>query len=371
MKEIIEKIGTKKLITITSLFIGVIILTIIGALIYNKFFYKKTYNEIENIMTSATIDYYKDHKSKLPTNIGDSISINANTLISKEYMEDFTEYLKDKEASCEGNINIIKVNKEYRYTPLLECDNNYKTEKLVDKIKDLNPIVTSGNGLYELNNELVYRGEKPNNNILFAGYDWKIVKITDDKIMIILNSIIKDDEARIWDDRYNKEKEEDVGINDYGVSRAYEYLTSLYKGKSLFSSEDKLLISNYDLYIGKRKEEDSDKTGNLEKSNILENQYIGLLPAYDFMNASLDANCNKTDSNSCGNYNYLSIFEKNWWLITGDNANTSKVYKNSNYSNIYASSANHEAYMRPVITIINDAIYVSGNGTTKNPYKFK
>ena len=371
MKEIIEKIGTKKIITITVIFIGIIILTIVGALIYNKFFYKKSYTEIESIMVNAATEYYDDNKSKLPTNIGDLININATTLISKEYMKDFTDYLKDKEATCEGSINVTKINNNYRYTPLLSCDNKYKTKTLLDVIKEKCPIVTSGDGLYELNNELIYRGEKPKNNILFAGYNWKIVKIVDNKILLILNDVINDDESRIWDDRYNTQKDDDYGINDYPVSRAYEYLTSLYKGKKLFDTEEKLLISNYDLYIGKRKEDDKDKTGVLEKAKIMENQYIGLLPAYDFMNASLDNNCNQTDSYSCENYNYLASYEKNWWLLTADASNSYKVYKSSNYSNIFTTNASSEAYMRPVIMIVSDAIYVSGNGTTKKPYTFK
>ena len=371
MKEIIDRIGIKKIITIGVFFIGIIIVTIIGALIYNKFFYKKTYNEIESIMINAATNYYEENKSKLPSNSGDSININADTLINKEYMKSFNDYLKDKEASCTGSINVTKVNKQYRYTPLLECDKDYKTETLVEVIKKKNKLVTSGDGLYELNNELVFRGEEPKNNIEFVGYSWKIVKITDDRLLLILNEPINEDEPRAWDDRYNNQKDDDCGINDYPVSRIYEFLKSLYNGKQLFNNEDKLLITNYDLYIGKRKDEDRDKSGSLEKSRILENQYIGLLPAYDFMNASLDTNCNRTDSFSCKNYNYLTNYLKNWWLLTGDASNTYKIYKNSNHNNIFTVSANTEAYVRPVITLVSDAIYISGNGTTNKPYKFK
>ena len=371
MKEIIEKIGTKTIIIASSIFLGIIVLVIAGALIYNKFFYKRSYEEIETIMVDAAKEYYETHKDNLPKNDGETTTIKVNRLVKEEYMDSINSYLKDDKASCNANVNVIKVNKNYRYTALLDCKEKYKTELLLDNIKDKTKIVTSKDGLYELNNELVYRGENPNNNVIFGKYKWKIVKITDDKIYLIFNDYIEDDEPKVWDDRYNKNEDEDVGINDYTVSRALEYVTKLYNGKKLFNGEEKLLISNFNLYIGKRKENEKNKTGEIEKSKILENQYIGLLPAYDYMNASLDNNCTSTDSYSCTNYNYLKQYEKNWWLVTGDASNTYKVYKTSTYNNLYTANANEEAYIRPIITIIKDAIYVSGNGTNKDPYKFK
>lgn len=371
MKEIIERIGTKTIIIASSIFLGIVVLVIAGALIYNKFFYKRSFEDIETIMTDATINYCEDHKDSLPKSNGETNIIKVNKLVSGEYMKSISDYLKDDSITCKANVNVTKVNKQYRYTPILDCGEKYQTELLVDKIKNSTKIVTSGDGLYELNNELVYRGENPNNNIELGKYKWKIVKITDDRLVLIFNDYIKDDEPKTWDDRYNKEKDDEVGINDYTVSRALEYVTKLYNGKKLFNQDDKLLISSFNLYIGKRKEEETNKTGEIEKSKILENQYIGLLPAYDYMNASLDNNCTTTDNYSCTNYNYLAPYEKSWWLLTGDASNSYKVYKTSNYSNLFTTNASGEANFRPIITLVKDTIYIDGNGTTKHPYTIK
>ncbi len=371
MKEIIERIGTKTIIIISSIFLGIVVLVVAGALVYNKFFYKRSFEDIKIIMTDAAKNYCEDHKDNLPKNDGDINIIKVNKLVSGEYMQSINDYLKDEEIICKANVNVTKVNKQYRYAPILDCGEKYQTELLIDNIKNKTQIVTTGDGLYELNNELIYRGEDPNNNVEFGKYKWKIVKIADDKLVLIFNDYIKDDEPKTWDDRYNKDKEEDVGINDYSVSRALEYVKKLYNSKKLFDKDNKLLISNFNLYIGKRKEEEKNKTGEIEKSKILENQYIGLLPAYDYMNASLDNNCTSTDSYSCINYNYLASYEKSWWLVTGDASNSYKVYKTSNYSNLSSTNANGDAYFRPIITLVKDAIYVSGNGTNKHPYKFK
>ena len=135
----------------------------------------------------------------------------------------------------------------------------------------------------------------------------------------------------VWDDRYNNEKMKNLGINDYKVSRIKEHLNNLYKGSTLFKISDKLLITNYSLEIGKAGEEDDDRSGNLAKSNILDNQYIGLISAKDFMIASLDKNCTKVSSESCANYNYLAKYDYNYWTLTADKDSTNKVFEDRAY----------------------------------------
>ena len=66
-------------------------------------------------------------------------------------------------------------------------------------------------------------------------------------------------------------------------------------------------LTTYTLCIGKRNDLDTSKDGSIECSSPLENQYIGLLPLYDYMNASLDSICLNANSKECQNYNYLTI----------------------------------------------------------------
>ena len=102
---------------------------------------------------------------------------------------------------------------------------------------------------------------------------------------------------------------------------------------------------------------------------VLENQFIGLLQMNDFLNASLDVNCTNTNNPSCSNYNYLSKYKYNWWTITASSANSYRVFRIS--SNAEVTLASSSGYLRPVLYLTDDAIYVSGDGTKENPYIVK
>ena len=146
----------------------------------------------------------------------------------------------------------------------------------------------------------------------------------------------------------------------------YLVLTSLYEGNSLINDNDKLLLASHNIEIGKRATSDTDKSGNLEKASLVERQFISLLPAYDFLNASLDSNCTTTTAVSCTNYNYLAKYKLSWWLATANAKNTHHIYKIDN--SIGLANASSNAYVRPVIYLTKDAIYVSGDGSNENPY---
>ena len=171
--------------------------------------------------------------------------------------------------------------------------------------------------------------------------------------------------------RYNNEKKSKIGINNYELSRARDYVNNLYKENTLFTDEEKLLISNYNLYIGKRSLNDEDKTGLTEKEKILENQYIGLLPAYDYINASIDPTCKSVNTESCNNYNYLATYDNSWWLLTGVKDNTYEAYKIEGGRTLYSSKSSTKARIKPVIALIKDTLYVSGDGSKEKPYKIK
>ena len=369
MKEIMNKIGIKKIITIIVIIIVIIILFMVGALMYNKMFYKKSYAEIEKIMVDASKKYYDQNKERLPQNEGEITSIEVNELVKQNYMKNINEYLKNDEEKCTGKVNITKINNNYKHTPKLECD-NYKSKYIVEYIKENEKIVKTGDGLYELNSELVYRGENVNNYIKFANYNWRIVKIKDNKVKIILDEKIKEESAIEWDDRYNEDKESRIGINKYEVSRIKDYLNLLYNEKKLFTDEQKLLISSTNAEIGKRSITDESKDGSAEKSNILSNQYITLLPAYDYLNASTDSNCKSLNNESCNNYNYLASNDYSWWLLTANASNTYEVYK-YDWQTINSSKASSSAKIKPVIVLTEDTFYVSGDGTKNNPYEIK
>jgi len=168
----------------------------------------------------------------------------------------------------------------------------------------------------------------------------------------------------------NIDQKSNVGINDYTVSKIRDYLEKLYNGNVLLTNEAKLLVTSYDLKIGTRVGGDTDKTGSLESAVILEDQYIGLLPLYDFLNASIDENCTTSTARSCVNYNYLSKYKNSWWTSTPYTNNSYLVFRISDGSAVI-SEARQSGYLRPVLYLTSDTMLVSGNGSKTNPYVVK
>lgn len=369
MKEKLQKID-KKLLIIGGSFLVLIIVIIFGsALLYNKVFYKRSYSEVETIMLEAAKSYLNENSEKLPASINSTITIPAETLINAEKMKSLESYLKEEENTCTGEVIITNINQKYRYASFLDCGKNkHKTIKFNDYIKENVQIVDNGSGLYNLNNELVYRGDNVNNYITFSDKTYRIVKITEEHPMIIYT---EKTESTNWDDRYNIEKKDNSGINDYSVSRIRDHLNELYKGTTLISEENKLLVAAHNIGIGKRNNNDTDKTGSLENSLKIENQYIGLLQMNDYLNASADINCTTTTSPSCANYNYLSKYKYNWWTMTASTQNSYRVFRIGNNSTAEVTTTSNSGYVRPVLYLVKDLIYVSGDGSQENPYIVK
>ncbi|MBE6147228.1 MAG: hypothetical protein E7168_02715 [Firmicutes bacterium] len=369
MKELINDIGKKKLLIILGVIVGLVVVTVVILLLYNNLFATKSYSSIENAVIEAAKKYYNANPSLLPKNPNDEVSINSTSLMSGGYLDDISKMSPDN-VSCTATVTVTNVNYNYRYTSKLQCGEIYTTRYLLEYVQKYQGTVASGQGLYSLNGEFVYRGENPNNNVVFGGHKWNIVKFDSNgnAVLIYADKL----EKMAWDDRYNAERKQNDGINDYSVSRVHDYLTNLYNGTSLLSDKDKSLVISHDLYIGKRSEAAIYNDGSIEKSNVLENKYIGLLPLYDYINASLDSNCTSALTDSCSNYNYLNAnYDNNWWTLTADIESTHRVFLVTLSGSITANRASGNGYLRPVIYLAKDAIYVSGDGTAENPFKIK
>ena len=365
----LKEMDKGKLVKIALGAVGAIVLIIVILLIFHAITAKKSgYSDVENKLLNAAKNYYKENENLLPKSGIEELSIDDATLTSLGYLKSLNDLVNKDNVTCTGKVVITYNDGKYRYTPLLDCGDAYMTKTLASYIEKNEEKVFSGDGLYELNGELVYRGEKPNNYIKFSGELYRIVKLVDGQAVLIMNNRYQ---RTVWDDRYNADRKRSDGINDYTVSRLREYLDEAIDGNKLISSDDKELLSPFNLYIGKRSEIDSYNDGTIEKSEYLENQYIGVLPLYDYINASIDTNCVSAKTNSCKNYNYLNYFDYNWWTVTADSTNSYRVYRISNSGTIDTMRAVSSGYIRPVIQLVSDAIYVSGNGTKDSPYVVK
>ena len=362
----------KKLMRMMLTVVGILVVFLIIILIFSFLGSgNKSYEEIEQDLKNAAIEYYEVQSGLLPREEGETITVRANTLADAELMKPLSE-LREGE-NCSGRVEVTKVGDNIIYTPYLECGDNYTTKELYKAVLEQG-VVTSGNGLYDLNGEKVYRGDDVNNYVSLDNAIYRIVKVTpDNKLLLILNEV-DSTLSSYYDDRYNPAKRFNSGFNDYRISRIKEFLDDLYSSKNdikILSKNDKEKLASFNLCIGKRNATETNNTNAIECSDVLENQMIGLLIASDYMNASLDANCKATTDKSCQNYNYLRLKETEWWLLTGNAANDYEAYivKSNGYIDINTTSGYKK--IRPTIMLNNNVMIKSGNGSASNPFILK
>ena len=65
---------------------------------------------------------------------------------------------------------------------------------------------TTGNGLYDLNGEKVYRGETVNNYVKLDNALFRIVKIIANNQILLIADDVLDSSSLPYDDRYNSDR---------------------------------------------------------------------------------------------------------------------------------------------------------------------
>lgn len=364
----------KKMIIMLASVIGVIVVLIIVIMLFVGGGSKTlSYSKIEEKIVSAGESYYEDNKDKLPES--GTISLDAATLVSEGYMNKLSEYTEE-DVTCNGTLYVTKNPTGYSYRAKLDCGKNYATGTLSDVVTK--NVVTSGAGLYETiqvdpndNNKTTsvytFKGDNVNNYVKVGDFYWEIIKVYENGEIAVLGdpSLLRTD----WDNRYNVTTGKYRGINEYGVSRMHDTINAEVVNDGDGYLKIKGLITTHNACVGKRNLEDTSKDGSTECSKILESQYFSLLPVYDYMNASLDVNCNTALDDSCYNYNFLSNGNSNSWTITGVGNNTQDVYYFSN--KLETSYASNTKSVRLYVHLDANVTYVSGIGTYEDPYIVK
>ena len=356
------------LIVVGGIVLLFIVLSIASAFTKGSYSYEK----IETIMTNAAKSYFADNPESLPKKENQIVEIEASTLAQAGKMKDLSEYTK-KGVTCTGKVSVSKADEEYVYTPSLNCGDAYSDKAIATAVKEDSKVVTSGYGLYNMNNGLVFRGETVNNYVQINEDLWRIVKIdSSNNTYLIKEKYIGYSAA--WDDRYNSEAKYNIGINNYSTSRIKEYLGELYEETKedlvFLSDADKTKLSSYEVCTGKRTLDSTNNTNELECKSTVAGQKLGLLTVSDYINASIDPNCTSPQSPSCQNYNYLTV-DYRWWTATAVANSTSTAFIIDEQGNVTAAKCNAYNKIRPVIKLSSRIMVSSGNGTEKNPYIIK
>ncbi|MFV0250152.1 MAG: hypothetical protein ACK5HP_03875 [Bacilli bacterium] len=358
----------KKLYLYTGIGIGIVILLFLILFIVKLVIGNKVdFSGYELKMKNAAINYYKDNSESLPTNDGGKITVNISELVEKELLDLPSEILKDETAICTGEVIISNNNGYYLYTPNLDCSETYKTTFLYNQILQTEEIVSSSDGLYNMFNAYIYRGEKVNNYVKFANKTWRILRINGDNTIRLIEVDKRD--TITWDDRYNSDSKTSDGINDFTISRIKDSLDEIYNNNNEFSDIDRSKIVSQNLCIGARNTEETSIDGSVECSKTMNNEPLGLLQVNEYLLGSIDSKCTNTSSSECINYNYLALFERSFWTQTADTYRSFRVYKITDSTIV--TKASGESSIKLVINLSSNTIYSSGDGTLNKPYTIK
>lgn len=332
---------------------------------------KYTFEKLENRMLKVAKEMYENNEKELPAQDKDSKTITLKKMISDGKIEEIEKLFDRDDLKCNGTVTITNNNGYYNYSPYLNCGKEYETKYLKDKIID-DALVENGVGLHEDKDQYIMKGEVKNNFIKFNNNIYRIMRINSDgTIRVIETSGLK---QKAWDDRYNADFNNNLGINEYEYnslnSRIRDTLQNYYNDETVWPNEIKNYIVTQNLCIGKRSKNDVTKDGSTECSKIIENELLGLPAVYEYLQASLDQNCSFSTDSNCRNYNWLNSTTKfTTWTITANVENSTTAFLLNGIPKISSCSAT--SAILSVFNITDKAIYVSGDGTETNPYEFK
>ena len=371
----------KRMLYFTGITVGIILVIVLAlVLFYNDDeVVVLAYNQIEDKMTEAAKNYTQNKPSILPNTDDEEVILTVNDLVTAGYMSPLNEYLGSSNSKvCTGEVKIVLTSETYKYTSMLDCGENYKTKLLYEVI--LGNVVSSGSGLYQMidnrftyanyandsdNIKYIFRGEKPKNYLKLGDNYWLIVEVdSDNNLLLIRNDTFSNGYNYVWDDRYNTSADNFFGINDFGLSRIHDNLINYYAD---IADNVKDVMLPMSLCIGSRGIEDSASDYGKECNKKIENEYVGLMNASQFVAGSIDKDCASVTSISCGNYNYLTSGKNAWWLLTSDKDTTYSVYFVAG-SSLMLSQANKGCAIRPMILVSSSLIFESGDGSKNNPY---
>lgn len=355
-----------KLKKIMFIVLGCGVLLILFLFIISSCESKISPQQLETTIMENAKDYYSSYEEVLP---GEEsvISLSLGDLVNKGIIKELDKLLDDT-TTCSGSLTIENNNNYYIFSPSLDCtmgSEKYKTENL--KTKLLESVVSSGNGLYNINNSYYFRGDTVDNYIIFDGLLWRITKINEDGTIRLIEADKR--KSTVWDNRYNTLKSSNTGINDYVHnninSRIKDELEDIYNSETVLTDNAKGYIKKTSLCVGKRSQSETINDGSIECSSTIDNQYLGLIQLNEYLIASLDANCLTSISRECRNYNYLADLDGSYWSLTGNSENNNQVYKIDKRATLLNASSSGIAR---IVINISDITNVTGTGTEEDPY---
>ncbi|MEG0825898.1 MAG: hypothetical protein RR404_00340 [Bacilli bacterium] len=220
----------------------------------------------------------------------------------------------------------IRLVKYYKiYNPKID---NKEVELIRNAILKNQTIVYENDGLYRVSGLYIYKGKNVNNYIRYSNMLWRIIKFNNDGSL----DIVLDDNINML--KWNQE------IKNFNESDIYKYLNNYFYKQLSLKQLSTTVICN-DII------EDLNK---ITCNNIISNSYVRLLNVSEYLNSKTTESYIETG--------------KNIWL-----GNRSKEFVwNINNANLSSSKPDNMYYIKPVVTIKNSTVLLSGKGTKIDPY---
>ncbi len=202
---------------------------------------------------------------------------------------------------------------------------------LASSIISSSKVVYEGDGLYSNNGNYVYKGENVNNYIMVSNMLFRILKINSDRTMdIVLDEYIN---RLDWDSELESYQKSDV--NKYLNDKFLKVLDQDILEKTVVCDE----------LVKKVNEATCDKPN--------QENYVKLLGISDFLNSISD------------NKSYLANSGDSLWLY---NHNETEVW-HTNGTTVALDEVTSNYGIKPVVTLKNNNVLVSGDGSINSPYR--
>lgn len=216
-----------------------------------------------------------------------------------------------------------------------------KKLSLVETITLEKNITKVGDGLYEEDENYIFKGKEVNNYLEYSGYLFRIISVDSDKNIKLIT-------------------EESLTNLAWGIDGSYEnsYIKSWLNSdlehegifyKSLNNPTNYLVDTSF---CTETVNEDVKEC----KSNTTDKS--GLLSLVEYKQAG-------------GSKSYLQT-NNNWWLSNPSSEGVWYVYSNGQINDVSNMGKDYYSYgVRPVITVKGNLTIMSGDGTKNNPYKIE
>lgn len=306
-----------------------------------------------SLKSSDGLNMKNELKSEIVSN---QISINGNETINYTL-----EFNTDGNTSYSGVLQVgVKENEKNTFADVILANNKVNERSLTEN----GDAATLDEGLLKKEDDLgvayYFRGNVKNNNVLFAGKNWKIVKINGDgSIKLVLDNIV-DEISKYYSEDYSFLKSTIFEkLNNWYANNLNDY--SDYIAYYKFCNDTVLEDDNYLAY----NRVITNKIPTFVCLGNLVNSRIGLLTIDEVSLAGGSTGENKSY------YLYNEKITNSYYTMSSASSRYGNYYPfvvdtdGSISSNV---NGNLLRGVRPVINIIKTA-KVSGNGTNEEPYE--